>query len=319
VQKALKSFGWKMVSIAACFGLFCAATAMARGGPRNSAQDEARKGASTAVPSISADRAPGLLTTGFQQLYRLDFDAARREFTSYQEARPDDPMGKAAEAASYLFQELNTKGVLSSEFFLDDEKFLNGLSGDPRENANPEFIEANRQAREMANKLMVANPSDTNALLVLTMTDGMESDYDQLIERKQMPALSLTRQAEDEAHKLLALDPGAKDAYVALGASHYIIGCLPGYKRAVLWFGGIHGDREKGIKEMKVAASQGGYLKPFAKILLALAYRREHQPDRARVLLAQLAEEFPTNPRFAYELSLVEPHNATSDKPECCR
>jgi hypothetical protein len=319
MQTGLKSIGWEVASLAACFGLFFATGAMAQD-PSKPAQDEAPKHAAADVPSVSADRTPAFLRNGFQQLYSLDFQSARREFTSYQEARPDDPMGKAAVAASYLFQEFNTKGVLSSEFFMDNDKFLNGLSGNPEDNANPEFVEANRQARAMADKELQTNPGDANALLVLTMTDGMESDYDQLIERKQLPALSLTRQAEDEAHKLLALDPEAKDAYVALGAAHYIIGCLPGYKKAFLWFGGIHGDREKGIKEMKIAASQGTYLRPFAKILLALAYRREHQPDRARVLLSELAEEFPANPRFAYELSLVQPPHAENPaKPQCCR
>jgi hypothetical protein len=318
VQNVRRSFGWEVVSLAACCSLLCAAGAVASA-PKPAQETEQKP--RTDLPTLSADPEPALLSNGFRQLYNLDFQSARHDFTRYQEARPEDPMGKAAEAASYLFQEFNAKGVLSSEFFLDDDKLLKGLSGNPEDNANPEFIEANREARRMASKQLESNPGDSNALLVLTMADGMESDYDQLIERKQMPALSLTRQAEDEAHKLLALDPEAKDAYVALGASHYIIGCLPGYKRAVLWFGGIHGDREKGIKEMKVAASKGGYLKPFAKILLALAYRREHQPERARALLSQLAEEFPANPRFAYELSLVDPHHGAgnSEKPQCCK
>ena len=52
--------------------------------------------------------------------------------------------------------------------------------------------------------------------------------------------------------------------------------------------------------------------RPFAKILLALAYEREQQTDRARPLLAELAEEFPTNPLFAHELALV-------DNLQCCK
>jgi hypothetical protein len=325
VQTALKTLGWQIASTAACLSLLCASTAMAR-------SHDGKKGRQKTVasdpPGMGADPAPEFLSVGFQQLYSLDFDNARKEFADYQKARPEDPMGKAAEAASYLFQEFNTKGVLSSDFFLNDDKLLNGLSGNPKNNANPDFVEANEQARQMAREELQSDPSNTNAMLVLTITDGMESDYDQIVERKQIPALSLTKQAEEEAHKLLALDPNAKDAYVALGAAHYIIGCLPGYKRAFLWFGGIHGDREKGIREMQIAATKGGYLKPFAKILLALAYRREHEPAQARALLAQLNEEFPTNPRFAYELSLVEPHHGNSDAPaptppaggsQCCR
>jgi hypothetical protein len=267
---------------------------------------------------MAADPVPALLDEGFRELYGLKFQGARQEFAAYQRARPMDPMGKAAEAASYLFEELNDKGVLSSDFFLNNEKFLKGLGGDPAENANPSFVSANQEARSMAKRDLQANAGDTNAMLVLTMTDGMESDYDQIVERKQIPAVSLTRQAENEASTLLALDPTAKDAYVALGAGHYIIGCLPALKRAFLWFGGIHGDRERGIEEMRVAASQGHYLRPFAKILLALAYRREHQPDRARTLLSELTQEFPGNTRFAYELSLLGPANGTTEK-QCCQ
>ena len=260
-----------------------------------------------------------MLESGFHRLYGLDFQGARQEFLAYQNARPEDPLGKAAEAASYLFEEFNTKGVLSSDFFLNDNKLLKGLDGKPQENANPAFIAANLRARDMAKKQLKLNPHDTNAMLVLTMADGMESNYDQVVEKKQIPAVSLTRQAENEASALLSLDPNATDAYVALGAGHYIIGCLPGFKRAFLWFGGIHGDRERGMEEMQKAASEGHYLRPFAEILLALAYRRERQPERARTLLAELVEQFPTNPRFAYELSLVQPGNPTPDKAQCCK
>jgi hypothetical protein len=297
--------------------VLCALVAAPQTLPRTPAQDAAQPSTLSEHQTMVADPVPALLDDGFQKLYSLDFQTARQEFASYQKARPNDPMGKAAEAASYLFEELNDKGVLSSDFFLNDDKFLKGLDGNPEENANPSFVSANEQARGMAKQNLHANAGDTNAMLVLTMTDGMESDYDQIIERKQIPAVSLTRQAEGEASTLLALDPAAKDAYVALGAGHYIIGCLPAFKRAFLWFGGIHGDRERGIEEMQVAAAQGHYLRPFAKILLALAYRREHEPGRARVLLAELSEEFPANTRFAYELSLLEPASRNNAK-QCC-
>jgi hypothetical protein len=78
------------------------------------------------------------------------------------------------------------------------------------------------------------------------------------------------------------------------------------YKRFFLKIGGVHGDKERGIQLMQLAAEHGHYLKPFAKILLALGYEREHQPDRAKVLLAELTAQFPENPLFAHELALIE-------------
>jgi hypothetical protein len=272
--------------------------------PGAGAQDEASP-ITAETPKMEADPAPPILETGFRDLYELNFKGAREQFLAYQKLRPDDPLGKSAEAASYLFEEFNAKGVLTSEFFLNDERFLGGIEGKPVENRNKAFLDANHQAHDMAKKALKQNSHDTHALLVLTMTDGLESNYAAMIEKKQLPALSLMRQAESESNQLLAIDPNSKDAYVALGMSNYVIGCLPSFKRAFLWFGGVHGDRTRGIQQMKSAADGGHYFQPFAKILLALAYEREHQKDRAQPLLADLSAEFPSNPIFAHELALI--------------
>jgi len=259
---------------------------------------------------MEADPSSRMLDAGFRDLYELDFQGARVQFLAYENARPEDPLGKAAEAASYLYEEFNKKGVFTSEFFLDDAKLLGGVDGKPSENRNDAFLHANQQAREIAAQILHANSRDARGLLVVTLTDGMESDYEALIEKKQLASLSLVRQAEREATTLLEVDPEAQDAYLAMGAGNYIIGCLPAYKRAFLWFGGLHGDRQRGMEQMKMAAENGHYLRPFAKILLALAYERERQPDHARQLLAELANEFPANPLYARELALVDRRNS---------
>jgi hypothetical protein len=250
--------------------------------------------------------APRLLDSGFAQLYKLNFPAARAEFLTYQQLQPDDPLGKAAEAASYLYEEFNEKGVFTSSFFLDDAKFLGGVDGEPSENRNDDFLRTDKQARDMANNLLKSNPRDAHGLLVLTISDGMESDYDALIEKKQRAALSMMRRAEREAKTLLSIDHSADDAYLALGTSNYIIGSLPSHKRFFLKIGGVQGDKERGMQQMRQAAEHGHYLKPFAEILLALVCEREHQFDQARVLLAALSRQFPANPLFARELSLVQ-------------
>lgn len=270
------------------------------------AQSAAQKSSAPALVRMEADPSVPLLDAGFRDLYELNFKGARAQFLSYQRAQPGDPLGKAAEAASYLYEQFNAKGVLTSAFFLNDAKLLGGVDGNPSENRNDAFLRANRRAREMAEHGLRSNPREARGLFVLTLTDGMESDYLALIEKSQFASLSLIRRADREADSLLAVDPSAQDAYVALGVSNYIIGCLPGYKRAVLWFGGIHGDRARGIAQMQRAAEHGYYLQPFAKILLALAFEREHQPDRARALLAELANDFPANPLFARELALLD-------------
>jgi hypothetical protein len=270
---------------------------------RTSAQQPA---AATRGAVMEADPSGLLLDSGFKKLYELNFDGARTDFIAYQKARPDDPMGKAAEAASYLYQQFDTKGILTSDFFLNDNRFLGGIDGTPSQNRNMPFEDTVKQSREMAKKRVKTDSRDIQGLLVLTIADGMESNYDAFIQKKQMSALSFMKQGEAEANAVLAIDPSSQDAYVALGMANYVIGCLPSYKKAFLWFGGVHGDRLRGIQLMQTAADHGRYLSPFAKIMLALAYEREKQPEKARVLLAELSTQFPSNRIFAHELDLID-------------
>lgn len=256
-------------------------------------------------PTMQADMSAKLLESGFDHLYQLKFEAARTDFFAYQKARPDDPMGKAAESASYLFEQFNQKGVLTSEFFLSDEKFLGGVDGTAAQNRNELFLKTNEEARGMAKARLKTDPKSIRSLLVLTMVDGMESDYDALIIKKQLAGLNMMKQAEAEANTLLAIDNSMQDANVALGMSNYVIGCLPSYKRAFLFFGGMHGDRTRGMQQMDSAAQKGHYFKPFAEVMLALAYEREHDNASAQKLLAQLATAYPENPVFARELEIV--------------
>ena len=143
-------------------------------------------------------------------------------------------------------------------------------------------------------------------LFALTLATGMMADYAGLIEKRHLASLRFAREAEDYARELLTVRPDSADAYLALGAANYILGSLPWHKRVFLWLGGISGDREDGMRQLGLAAEQGHYLKPFAKILLALTALREKQPDLSRKLLEELVAEFPTNPLFRRELSLLQ-------------
>ena len=57
------------------------------------------------------------------------------------------------------------------------------------------------------------------------------------------------------------------------------------------------------MQQLAQAASRGHYLRPYAKLMLALAELRERNPSMAREHLAELVAEFPDNPLFAHELS----------------
>ena len=246
----------------------------------------------TMVPEISS---------AYHLLYAQKFPEARDAFAKWESANPDDPFGPVSIAACHLFEELYRQGVLTSDFFLDEKRFLHGIDGRPDPGRMASFRAALDRTRALAKERLKKNPKDPEALFGLTLASGLESDADAILEKKQLDGLKRMKEANEFAKQLLAQRPDTADAYVALGAANYIIGSLnPGYRMA-LWFGGIHGDKKLGMDQLQKTADNGRYLKPFAEILLALSARREKQNALAQKLLLNLSQEFPSSPLFAAE------------------
>ena len=106
------------------------------------------------------------------------------------------------------------------------------------------------------------------------------------------------------------------DPYIALGIANYIIGSENGGARVALWFGAIHGDKKLGMEQVGRAAENGRYLRPFAKIIVALAARREHQDALAQRLLRELKEQYPDNELSASEYAkAMSPSGPASSVP----
>jgi tetratricopeptide (TPR) repeat protein len=245
------------------------------------------------------------LKEGFRLLYVQKYPEARENFSSWISEHPADPFGFVAKAASYLFEEFYRQGVMTSEFFLDDKKFLRGIEGKPDPERMKNFRALLDEARKLSTARLAKDKHDAAALFALTLAAGMESNADSILEKKHLDGLKRMKEANEHAKLLLAQRPDANDAWVAPGSANYIIGCLSGGVRMVLWFGGVHGDKKLGMELVGKTAEKGRYLEPFAKVLLALAARREKQDPLAKKLLHELTEEFPDSPLFAAEYAKV--------------
>jgi len=241
------------------------------------------------------------LASGFQALYVQNFTEAREKFAGWEAQHPDEPFGQVAVAASYLFEELYRQGVLSSDFFLNEKRFLKGIEGKPDAVRMKSFQDALDRARKLARERLAKNSRDPEALFALTLAAGMESNAAVMLRKQHLESLKRLKEANEHAKQLLAERPDANDAYVALGTANYIIGSLSGGTRFMLRFGGIHGDKKLGMEQLGNTIEKGRYLQPYAKILLALAARREKQNPLAQKLLRELTEEFPESPLYAAE------------------
>ena len=107
------------------------------------------------------------------------------------------------------------------------------------------------------------------------------------------------------AQRLLKLNPQYYDAYLTTGTTEYLIGSLPFFVRWFVKVDNINGDKTQGMQTVQLVANKGHYLKPFAKILLAIANLREKRPRAAEALLVELAHDFPENPLFKKELAVL--------------
>jgi tetratricopeptide (TPR) repeat protein len=235
------------------------------------------------------------LQQGYRLLYEQKFPEARQLFENWVQQHPNEPFGQVSLAASYLFEEFFLQHILTSDYFLDDKRFLGGITGKPDPERVKSFQESCGKARAIAGQRLKNNPRDPEGLYAVTLCAGMQSDADSMLLKKHYDALKHLKEANANAELLLREHPDAFDAYVAPGVAYYVIGSLPSSARFMLWFGGIHGDKELGMSEVQKTAEKGNYLKPFAKILLALSARREKQDALARKNLKELTEEFPGN------------------------
>ena len=258
------------------------------------------------VPQADAGLSLAGLDGGFRRLYDLDFAGAQREFESWEKVNPDNPMGPVSEAAGVLFSEFDRVGVLDAQFYEDDSIFAarKKYEADPQKRTR--FEQQLDRAETLAKARLSRDAHDLDALLAMTLANGLRSDFAALIEKRNLASLHYTKEATAWAQQLLAADPTCYDAHLASGVSRYIIGSMAAPVRWVLRLGGIAGDKAGGMAELQTTAAQGHLLAPFARILLAIAYVREKDLPRARELLLALQKDFPDNTLFGRELTRLD-------------
>jgi hypothetical protein len=243
------------------------------------------------------------LDLGYRQMYNLDFGAAHHTFNEWKEHHPDDPLGPVSHAAAYLFAEFDRLNILQSELFVSNDKFLASRKPAPDPDVKKAFDAELARASELADRALARSPDDRNAMFAKLLCIGLRSDYQGLIEKRYLASLSEMKNARDLAERLVARDPSYYDAYLAIGVENYMLSLKPMPVRWLLRMGGARTDKEEGLRKLHLTAEKGHYLRPFARLLLAVAALRDHKPAQARDILQELAYEFPRNQLYRSELS----------------
>jgi tetratricopeptide (TPR) repeat protein len=101
------------------------------------------------------------------------------------------------------------------------------------------------------------------------------------------------------------------DARLVQGLDDYLVGCLPLAFRMLGFLAGIHGDKEKGIREVQDVAANGKENRIDAQIFLCALYRRENQPRKAIPLVQDLIHRYPRN--FLLRMELAQMYSVAGD------
>ncbi len=259
-----------------------------------------RLGGETLAPGSEPE-----IDRAFSRLYNFDFAGAHSIIDKFVAANPANPMGYSVRASAYLFGELDRLGILEGEFFTDDRKIADKKKLKPDPGVREKLFRAVEDAQVRARAILEGNADNQNALFAMCITYGIVTDYVALVEKKQLGSLNHVKNSTGFAHRLLKVNPQFYDAYLTTGLTEYLIGSLPFFVRWFVKIDEIQGSKTQGIQNLELVARSGRYLKPFARILLSIAYLREKRPKDAKKELTELVRDFPENPLLRKELEKV--------------
>ncbi len=245
------------------------------------------------------------LDLGYYDMYDVNFQAAHQVFDQILAKQPGNSLAAVSDASAYLFDEFNRLHIIDVELFADQSKFDSRGSRTPDPAIRQAFNDRTDLADRLADVQLQKNPQDAQALYVKTLAEGLRSDYALMIDGKDLTALRETKVASSFSHQALAVDPKMYDAYLASGVENYMLSLKPAPMRWLMNLTGAQTSREEGIRLLKITASEGHYLAPFAKMMLAVAAIRDGNPQQARQILLALEQQFPGNSLYERQLARI--------------
>jgi len=202
-------------------------------------------------------------------------------------------------------------GALESELVSGNNSFLRRPKLNPAPETEKWFLDEVTRAISLSDARIRANPRDAGAFYAEGISYGLLSDYYWIVKKSWVESLKDANAARRMDNRVIEMEPGNVDARLVLGLHNYIVGSLPLMFRMFGFMAGIHGDKEKGIREVQDVAENGKDNLVDAQILLCALYRRENQPRKAIPLIQDLIRRYPRN--FLLRMELAQMYSVAGD------
>lgn len=233
---------------------------------------------------------------GYEALYNLDYEGARRRFLSMVELAPEDPAGAQCLASSLWVQQLNESYERKATLYNSTESKTDRRQTD-------EFRKWIRQAKSLAEARLKKDPRNVEALYYLGAAEGLEAAYTASVERKYVAAMRAGNNAVDHHRQVLKLLPDYHDAELTLGLHNYVVGSLSLPLKMIAGTMGVRGSKKRGIETLERVVAEGKWARDLAGVLLVDLYKREKRFVDTVKIARQLSEKYPRNYLFKLQMA----------------
>jgi len=214
---------------------------------------------------------------GLEQSYHFKWEKAEETFKDIIKKYPERPEGYHYLSGIYVWYYLSSKDKNELNIFTaySDTAIEKGLE-------------------------LLDQDSNSDTLLYLLGSNYSYRAIAFAAAENYLDAVWAGKKSNSYLEEAIEINPEKYDAYLGLGLYNFAAGQTPGAFRWVLKLAGIGGDKELGIKYLKLAADEGTYCKTEAQY-----YYSQVIPDSVEGMkyLTKLVNKYPENLLFKYSLA----------------
>ena len=241
-----------------------------------------------------------LRADGFEALFNLDYERARKDFREIVRLFPTHPAGPQFLATGLWIETLYETRRLQASLYSSDSFYS---PNDDKADAKvvEQFRAWTREAKKLAEARLKQNPKDTEARYFLGAIAGLKASFEEAVERRHFAAMRDGSDAVDHHRDVIKLDPNFHDAEITIGLYDYVLGTLPLAAKILVGVTGARGSRKRGLATLERVTKEGKWARDDARTLLIVLYTRERRFADALAIARELAAKYPRNYLFRLE------------------
>ncbi len=224
------------------------------------------------------------ISTALEQSYNFKWKGAEETLHRIINKYPDDPRGYHYLSGIYLWYYLGSKDKNNFDLFVDYSD----------------------SAIEAAEKILDEKPEDKKIIYTI----GANYTYRAIVfsnAGNYLDAAWATKKSESYLSNLLEIDSLQYDAYLGLGLYNFAVGHIPSAFNWALSLVGFDGNKEIGLKYIKLGAEKGKRSKIEAEYYLSqILSEVMFEYDAAGKYLKSLNKKYPDNLLFSYGSAVLE-------------